>query len=160
MNEEKAQSIVQIDENALDKECIRLPGDFLKYATRSADAKRNVDEAKAALDVTQAELGKKIRAMPEEFGLDKITEASLASTIILQQQFKGAQTVLFEARHEHDLIQAVVSAMDHKKRSLTLLVDLYGMSYFSSPKLSTEGREAVQEMTKRATRPRRGQEED
>jgi hypothetical protein len=50
------------------------------------------------------------------------------------------------------MAQAVVWALEHKKRSLTLLVELHGMGYFSAPKISPEGKAAVEDMTKRRVR--------
>src|SRR3990167_3369038 len=145
-------SVVLIDENNLDKECIRLPFDYLKFARLAADAKRDVDEAKASLDVTQAEIAKKIRLKPEDYGLDKVTEAAISTAILLQGEYVEAQDILIRSRHRYDLHQAVVWALEHKKRTLTLLVELHGMGYFSNVKMSKEGKEAVEEMTKTKVR--------
>jgi len=161
MNEQE-QSVVAIDENTLDKECIKLPTDYLKYAHKSANAKRDVDELKAELDVIQAELSKKIRDEPTVYGLEKVTESAISTTVITLPAYKAKLKELQDARHEADLAQAVVWALEHKKRTLTLLVELHGMGYFANPKISERGREAVDDMTKRA-RPgniRRHREDD
>jgi len=39
--------------------------------------------------------------------------------------------------------------LEHKKRSLTLLVELHGLGYFSDVKVSEKGREAVNEMLRK-----------
>lgn len=149
---EEAESVVQISENNLDLECIRLPNQYLQWAHKSADAKRDVDERKNQLEVIDAELSKEIRADPGSFGLEKVTEASIASIILTQPRYQKALTRLNNAKHEADLIQAVVWALEHKKRTLTLLVELHGMGYFANPKVSERGREAVENMTKRKVR--------
>lgn len=158
MRDETPNGIVQIDEHHLDKECIRLPGDYLKYAQLAAEAKRDVDEAKAELEYVQANLSQQIRNTPGQFGLEKVTESAITGVIALQKPFLAAQTVLGERRHKYEMLQAVVWALDHKKRSLTLLVDLHGMGYFSSPKFSEAGKRAVDDMTKRAVRRPREQD--
>lgn len=149
---EEAGSAVKIDENALDKECIRLPGDYLKWAHRTADAKSRVDELKARLDSVQAFLAKEIRSSPEEFELSKVTDTVVNATILLQPRYQKLLEKLNQARHEFEMCQAVVWALEHKKRALTLMVDLHGMGYFSSPRLSKAGKEAVEQMTKEASR--------
>jgi hypothetical protein len=157
---ETAEPIVQIDEHNLDRECIRLPGDYLKYAWQAAEAKRDVDEAKAALEVIDADLAKQIRDTPARFGLEKVTESAISGTILLAPAHKQALQILQDARHDYEMTNAVVWALDHKKRSLTLLVDLHGMGYFSDVKMSAQGKEAVQKMTQAAVRrsPRREDE--
>jgi hypothetical protein len=152
MDKDESLSVVQIDEHNLDKECIRLPSDYLKFAHLAADAKRDVDEIKNRLEVVQADLSKEIRAKPEDFGLDKVTETAISSTILTQPRYQKGLGRLQEAKHKADLAQAVVWALEHKKRTLTLLVELHGMGYFSSPKISEAGKQAVEDMTKRKVR--------
>jgi hypothetical protein len=152
---EGAQSVVEIDKLNLDRECIRLPSDYLKYANLSADLKFRVDQLKAELDALEADLGKQIRSNPAEFGLEKVTESAIGAVVITQESYRGKLIKLQRARHQQDLAQAVVWALEHKKRSLTLLVELHGLGYFANPKLSERGKAAVEEMTKNKVRPRR-----
>lgn len=149
MNEQE-QSVVSIDENNLDKECINLPTDYLKYAHRSVDKKRDVDEAKSKLSVVEADIGKKVRDNPGVYGLEKVTESAINTTVIRTKEYKAAEQELRDAQYQADLAQAVVWALEHKKRTLTLLVELHGMGYFSKPKVSENGRDAVEKMTQRA----------
>lgn len=152
MDREESQSVVLIDEANLDRECIKLPNQYLQAAHKAADAKRDEDERKNQLEVIDAELSKEIRANPETYGLEKVTEASIASVILTQPRYQKALTRLNNAKHEAALAQAVVWALEHKKRTLTLLVELHGMGYFANPKVSERGREAVENMTKRKVR--------
>lgn len=151
-NRNQEASVVLIDENALDKECIRLPSDYLKFAHRSADAKRDVDELKAKMDVVEAELAKEVRSNPVDFGVEKVTESAISATVLTLPRYQKALANLNNARHQAELAQAVVWALEHKKRTLTLLVELHGMGYFSEAKVSRQGKEAVEEMTKQKTR--------
>lgn len=149
---------VQIDPDNLDKECLKLPSQYLQAAHASAEAKRDVDEAKNALEVVEAELSASIRTTPSKYGLESVTEKSIAAKILLQKEYQRALRTLTGKRHEAELAQALVWALEHKKRSLTLLVDLHGMSYFSSPDPSPEGRRHLQERVKRSVR-RAGRED-
>jgi chorismate mutase len=154
----QAPSVVQIDEHNLDKECINLPSQYLQYAHLAAEAKRDVGELKAELDVVEADLSKSVRADPAKYGIEKLTEAGLKEVVRTRKAYRETQDRLQEAQYHAELAQAVVWALEHKKRSLTLLVDLHGMGYFSSPKVSKAGREAVDDMTKNRVR-RRHQDE-
>lgn len=149
------QSVVLIDEHNLDKECVRLPSDYLKYAHLAAEKKKDVDEGKAKFDLVKAEIANEIRKDPAAFGIEKLTEAGLAAAVLQTDRYQKFQARLQAAQHESDLAQSVVWALEHKKRSLTLLVELHGMGYFSSPKISEKGRDAVEKMTKTAVRRRR-----
>lgn len=149
---EQATNAVQIDELNLDKECIRLPSDYLKFATLSADKKRDADEAKNRLEVVEATITKRVRTDPAEYGIEKATEGAIRDAVQLSKEFKAATAELIKAKHDAELAQAVVWALEHKKRTLTLLVDLHGMGYFSNPKVSAAGREELDRMSKTRTR--------
>lgn len=145
---EETQSVVLINENALDRECIKLPSDYLRFAHLAADKKRDVDELKTRMDLAEAELAAEIRTKPEEFGLEKVTESAIREKILTLPRYQKALARVQAAKHETDLATAVVNALEHKKRTLTLLVDLHGMGYFSDVKISQNGKEAVQKMSK------------
>jgi len=148
----EAISVVQIDELNLDKECISLPTNILKYANRLADAKRDVDEAKNSLEVVKADLAKEIRDTPGKFGLEKVTEGSIKEIILTNPRCQKAAQALRDAEHHADLAGAVLSALNIKKSALSNLVELHGMGYFSNPKISERGREAVDDIRKRKVR--------
>lgn len=150
-----AREIVRINELELDKECVRLPSDYLKYAHRSVEARQSVEQAKADLSFVEADLSREVRAHPAKFGMEKETEKGIAAAIQSHKRYLEADKALRDAQYKYELAQAVVWALEHKKRSLTLLVDLHGMSYFSNPKISPEGRKAMEQITKDSVRPRR-----
>lgn len=148
MDNTEREAIVQIDKYRLDKECVRLPGDYLKWSTRSADLKRDLDEATAQVKVVQAEMSETVRSNPEDFNIEKVTEAAIAAAVLQSSTVQKAQAKVREIQHELDLSQAVVWALEHKKRSLTLLVELHGAGYFSDVKPSERGSESVKKSRK------------
>lgn len=158
MDKPNETSVVQIDEHRLDRECIRLPSDYLKYAHLAADARRDVDERKAQLDVIESELGAEMRKDPEtHLGIEKVTEAAIKAAIPIHERYKKGLARLQAARHASDLAHAVVSALEMKKKSLEGLIQLHGMGYFASPKMTRENRDKVnsssmRRMTQRANR--------
>lgn len=151
------EAIVQIDQNHLDRECINLPNQYVTWAFRSAEAKRDMDEAKAALDVCSAEVAQDIRQHPDKYDLEKVSEKAIEALVPTTKAYKAAQKTFFRAKHAVDMSQAVVWALEHKKRALTLLVELHGMGYFGNVKISADGKAAVERMTaKRSVHKRKG----
>lgn len=149
---DKAPSVVQIDELNLDRECIRLPSDYLKFAHASAEMKRALDAVNREADVVKADLSLRVRKDPEKYGIEKVTEDIIKATVTSHARMKEVLDRASKAQYDYDLVQAVVWALEHKKRSLTLLVNLHGMGYFSDPKFSREGKEAVEKMTQKNVR--------
>lgn len=158
---DRAVVTVQIDELNLGKECLKLPHDFLQAAHQAADSRRDVEDAKNELEVIDADLCKHIRNTPGKYGLEKVTESAIKEIVVLQPEYKETQARLVKAKHRQDLDQALVAALEHKKRALAMLVDLHGMSYFSEVKPSTAaGRESVDQQRKKEVRTRGQRRED
>lgn len=144
-------AIVQIDDHRLDRECIRLPEQILVYSTKMADARANVDERKAELEVCEAEIKKDARKRPEAYGMEKATEGSLTETVLTSPVYQKKLARLNKAKHDQDICYAVVTALEAKKKALSMLVELHATGWHAAPKVSAKGREAVDEMTKRRT---------
>lgn len=145
----------QIDENNLDKEWMRQPSLYSKYARATADARREMDEAKNKLEVVKAEVSIDVRTNPGRFGLAKITEASLSQVVDCCDQVKEAAAELIESRHHHEVLIAAVGAMDHRKKALESLVSLFLADYFSTPRAKGVAGEKMDEMKKQETRRKR-----
>lgn len=146
-------SFLQIDQSALDEEWLRQPSLYYEWASQLSDAKAKLDSAKADLELTRAELDLAIRGKPAEYGLEKVTESVIGSSVLLQQEYKEALSFFNKKKHRVDVINAVVSALDHKKKALENLVWLHGQNYFSAPQAPTnESREQLNESKKKKAR--------
>lgn len=147
---EEEELDLSIDMDMLDHEWLGQPKLFLKYATKLADAKKDLDVAKSSLDVVEAETNLMIREDPEKHISSKVTETSIKSAVLLHPDYMAAQRRLTKARHRVDVLQAAVTALDQRKKALENLVALHGQSYFASPRAPEGSRETVKEMEKRA----------
>ena len=78
---------LSIDLNALDTEWLEQPERFFTVAEQAADAKREVERTKLALDIAEAELDNDIRTNPAKYGIAKITEGAISSAIKLSKQY-------------------------------------------------------------------------
>ncbi|OQC75323.1 MAG: hypothetical protein BWX44_00054 [Spirochaetes bacterium ADurb.Bin001] len=122
-----------IDETALDIEWLRQPELMNKYVRYQAEMRKRMDQAKERLDYIKARLEKNIRSNPDEYGLGKVTEGSISSTILCQKEYQDASQVHIKAKFENDVAIAAVKAIDQKKTALENLVKLLGVNYFAGP---------------------------
>lgn len=132
-NGERVRPITEIDPLKLDEEWINQPKKVEKYARRLTEAKFDLAEAKAQLDATAAELAFKIRSKPTRYGMDKVTDQKVKDAIILQDEYQEALRNYNGLRKTVDLLEGIMTALEHRKKALENLVYLHGQSYFSAP---------------------------
>lgn len=130
------KNFLAIDELKLDEEWVRQPGLYFKYAHRLADARTEMDNASAALDVVFAEVETKIRRKPASYGIDaeRVTEAMVKSAVTRHKDYVAAGSRLIDAQHKVRVLEATVNAIEHRRSALTRLVELKQMDYFSEPR--------------------------
>lgn len=135
MNELDYEKDISIDDSALDVEWLQQASLTIKYCQIEAQARKAVDDAKARLDVVQAELDLDIRSNPEKHGLTKVTESAIKNAILLTQEYKDAQEELHQAQYEMNMAQGATRAIYAKKDALENLVRLHGQQYFAGPSI-------------------------
>lgn len=150
-------SHLEIDPHRLDEEWVEQPRRYFLMAQGQADARMRWEEAKNRLEVVRAEIDRDIRRDPAAYGIAKLTESAIESTIPLQAKYERARHQVVEAKHEYDIWDAGLGALDHKKKGLENLVQLHLSSYYAKPREPEDNREAMEEMTKQRIR-RRGQQ--
>jgi len=139
------ESDVRIDESALDIECLEQPNLMMKYALLAAEADKEVDLAKEALDLIDAELDTVIRTSPERYEITKLTEAVVANTILQQDEHKRATRRVIDAKFNAKIASGAVKAIDAKKSMLETLVKLHGQQYFAGPSVPRDITNEVQQ---------------
>lgn len=145
-------SIAEIDPDALDIHWIKQPKLVYRYALKLAAAKLDLADAKNNLEIVKADLDKSIREDPENYGCSKLTEKAVENCVLSQGAYRRAVRDVNKSKHTVDVLEAAILALEHKKRALENLVTLHGQNYFSSPKVTGAGREAGEEMDRRASR--------
>lgn len=146
------ESVFGINKNILDDEWLRQPKLYFNWALQLEDARADFEEVKAEFDVTKAEVDLAIRTNPDNYDLPKVTDKAILASMIVQPEYKDAQREVFKAKHRVGILQAAVTALDHRKKALEKLVDLHGQKYFASPRASETSREAVAKIEKRSAR--------
>lgn len=160
-------SIYEINPNQLDREWVEQPKLYHEAALELADARRDLEEAKRERDVVRAEVALDIRTNPKKYGLEKVTEATIAAAVPTTSAVKMSEANVIDFKHAVDIHSASVDALEHKKRALEKLVALRLADYFAEP-VEPKGAEGLAaEETKRRvrkgtkkTRRRRKEEDD
>lgn len=143
---------LSIDPLQLDRDCVEQPERYFRYATRLADARLAYEESRTRQEVIEAEVDAEIRERPKKFGLKNVTEAAIKARIKTVEAYTDAVSEVLRLKHEVDILQAAVTALDHRKRMIEKLVDLHGQNYFSEPRVPENSKTVIDEMRKRKAR--------
>jgi len=122
-----------IDVDALDVEWAGQARLMLQYAKLASNTRLEVERIKEKLDILKAELDMKIRLDPEKYGIVKLTESVVSSTIITQKEYISVNEEYLLLQYENNMAQGAVKALDGKKTALENLVKLHGQQYFAGP---------------------------
>lgn len=132
---EKIQDIVRPDPDQLASEWVGQPGLMLRYCELEADARHEHDQAKAYLDLVEAELLLEIRDDPEPFGLPaRPNKEVVEAGVTVHKRYRRALRKFLDAKHALDVMSAAVRAVEQRKKSLEKLVELKLMHYYADPK--------------------------
>lgn len=122
-----------INELELEKEWIIQPNIYYKYAELLANARKEYEREKSKKEVVIAELDKKIRKNPEQYDIQKITETVIERVIIGSEEVKVVTKKLIQLKYQLDMYQAAIDTLEHKKKALENLVQLWIKNYYSEP---------------------------
>lgn len=122
-----------IDKNRLDVEWEEQAIMFFVQGQKLAEAQREHDRAKAVLSLTEAKLDKEIRENTEEFfgeEAKKPTETQIKFAVSMQPEFQALEKKVIDAKYDLNIANMAITALEHRKRSLTLLTELYFRDYW------------------------------
>ena len=140
---------MNIDPQALEVEWLRQSSLYMNYAEKCAMAERRKNSTKEQLEVIKAECDREIRARKIE-AKEKVTESIIEAAIVDNKKHKEGVQLLLTATYEHNILSFVIKALEHRKKALENLVQLYLSGYFSGPKEPRNGesiREKIMEST-------------
>lgn len=147
MKVEEAESIVEVDINRLDAEWVGQPGLVARHGFALAEAKAEQAEAKAQLELIEAQTDNEVRSHPDAYGIEKVTEKVIETHVKTAQAVITARQRLQAASLTVDQLGVVMNALEHRKRSLENLVELHGREYFSAPR-QPDSQAAKENLTK------------
>lgn len=144
--------LFEIDLDRLDEAWVQQPKLYHEWSTKLAEAKKDLEQAKARLSLVEAELFKSIRKNPSRYGVEKDTDSAVKAAIPMTDKHKTAVKRVISAQYDVNTTDAVVKTLEHRKRSLEGLVSLHGQQYFATPRGNS--RELEADMKQKAARRR------
>lgn len=152
-----------LDQNAIDQVSL-----FEDCTDRWADAVLERDTIKETLTVIKAEVDEEIRKSPSLYGWDSTskspTEAWISNRIILNERVREATIDHLKAVHKVNVLSGDKETLEHRKKSLDVLTELYKGQYFVAISrndenykrvITDEGKEAQSEALNKSERLRR-----
>lgn len=126
------RSDLEIDETRLDEEWRRQAGLTLKWAESEADARHDHAQAKAELDLVEAQLRHGVRRNPGKYNLpDKPTESAIGAVVTMSGTYQAALEKVNSSKRDLDYISGMVSAMVDRRKALERLVELIALHYYA-----------------------------
>lgn len=122
---------LEIDPLRLEEEWQQHPSQYGYWAEKAVDAQDAMDRAKAAFEKVSSSLDSELRADPDSYGIKKATEAELRTALLRQPEYLKAQTIYLDTKKEYNLSQAALASLEHRKRALSMLVELFVKDYYS-----------------------------
>lgn len=135
---------LKINLDALEEEFQRQPALYMFWAEQEVNAQEAKDKASQRLNIVQAEMDAKVRLNPLKYGLsEKATETAIKNVIINSKEYREAEEDVIVKTKSMRIFSAAVTAMEHKKRSLTKLSDLWLGQYWSASDAPREIKENI-----------------
>jgi hypothetical protein len=150
----------EIDRDRLDDEWVNQERMIGYYAAKLADAERDREYAKVALDVKEAELGKKIRSAPEKYGLEKVTNEPVNAEICIRLEKSDERKNYIEAGHKVGILKAAIERLRARSKGISDLIFLHSIGYFGKPKTPRGMKKSDVDSMKDKRMARRVQERD
>lgn len=120
-----------IDKYRLDLEWLNQPTQYYAAGERQARAQMQVNQCSTELDVLCAKLGAQVRDNPEDYGINRLSNEVVKETIWADPRVAAVCDKINQAKYELDIAKAAVNALEHRKRALTMLVELYTKEYYA-----------------------------
>lgn len=104
---------ISINTADLDTAMIEHPGLELHYAMASANARRQYERLKSAVEILEAKINAEVRE--SWVGEKKPTEAAISAAVLSDARYSSAQSKLIDAQHIWKLCEATESAFRSRK---------------------------------------------
>ena len=131
--------ILEINKFELDTEWLNQSVMYQEYLELLADARANEIRSKETIKVEKASLAQDVRQTPADYNFAKVTESIVSEIVESDSNIIEKVHEWIEHKHEVDILESAVKALEHRKTSLENLVKLSLSGYFSEPQLKLEG---------------------
>jgi hypothetical protein len=154
----------KINRYRLDEEAEKQAATYGFYADRLAEAKSNRDSQKANLEYIEAKVGLQMRENPPEN--IKVTDSTISNLVSCNDDVQSAKNKYLEEQALVNKLEAIVTAMEHRRSQIKNLTMLWIGGYYSVPGSSREDEqssrvsEAMRDKLKERSRDRFEEDEE
>lgn len=121
----------RIDPYNLVEDMERHPGLFSKWSSLLSEAQTDRDEAKTEMELLYADYDTAIREAPADYNIERVTEGAIKNAIITQEGYQEARRKVADAERRINAYTAAVRTMEHRKKMLEKIADLWLGGYYS-----------------------------
>ncbi|MDD5650433.1 MAG: hypothetical protein PHF86_08475 [Candidatus Nanoarchaeia archaeon] len=124
---------IKINKFKLDVECEKHPSIFWYWTNKLAQYKNNLLDTEDSLKLITAEVDTNYRENWDETNWGKKTEGSISGKVAADEKVRKAKENYMKCQHEVNILNASVSAMEHKKAMLDNEIKLLIGGFYSAP---------------------------
>lgn len=136
-----------------------LGGEWVRQASRTraacvrvADAEHALAQAKARLELVEAEVRRQVRADPARYELDKATEKAVEDVVVCSKRRRRAAGEVADLKHALDVLKADLAAEMDRRRGLENAVELLQIDYYGEPREARTSRAGLADVAQAAAR--------
>ena len=139
---------LRIDRDALEECLVEQPEMYAKWSDAWAQAVKERDEAKEALNLVKADLDMRVRKGWDILGFEKKpTDMAITTWICAHTDYRNSNFHLIQATYNVNVLEAAKWAFQHRKDSLDNLTKLFLSNYYSDSKaVGQEARDMLADM--------------
>ena len=131
ITESTIEEDAEIDRFDLVGEMEIQPGLFRKWSALLVEAQEERDDWKTKRDLHAADLDDSIRTEPEEYGIERVTETAIKNIVLQDETYQRLQKKRLAAERKINAYVGAIRTMEHRKRMLEKMADLWEAGYFS-----------------------------
>lgn len=143
---------VDIDRYQLDRELVQQPQKYYDWAIKAAEAGKEKDEAKHALDVVKADIEKRVRKNPERYGIDDPKESAIKLEIHRHPKVKRYTRKYIGACYNEKVLSEAKTSFAQRKSMLQSLTQLNVQLHFAEVPVPQHFKEPYYKRTKQKIR--------
>ena len=128
----KIRDRVPIDIYSLHVACAEQAEMFMEVSDLTSDYDDSYRRDKLGLDLARSEAEREIRAEPEKFQIEKITESAVKAAVILHPKVTAARDDLLDAQQAADVAKLTLETLRERRQMLKAEVDLFTSHYFEA----------------------------
>lgn len=134
---------VKIDRSQLDDEWCRIADDIYAAAEKVTDFEAEILALNRRKKKLQTSFKLKIRAAPEDYGLEKLTEAGIEDALSNIKKYREADEAVEDVKILQMRAKNLVTGLVEKRRGLESVMTLFGWGYFADPKDKTSAADSM-----------------